>query len=98
MADLLDEEQIAQLFDTFERFDKRDDGTIKTKEIGNVLRSLGQNPTDSELQDMINDLDADGKGFIDCKYCFFFIRKYRDELEFSCVFSSTIFDDDGAKV
>jgi calmodulin len=41
------------------------DGTITTQELGTVMRSLGQNPTEAELQDMINDVDADGNNTID---------------------------------
>jgi Ca2+-binding EF-hand superfamily protein len=40
-------------------------GQITTKELGTVMRSLGQNPSESELQDMINEVDADNNGTID---------------------------------
>lgn len=38
---------------------------IFTIELGVVLRTLGQNPTESEVQDMINEVDEDGSGAID---------------------------------
>ncbi|XP_068954272.1 calmodulin-1-like [Petaurus breviceps papuanus] len=60
MADQLTEEHIAEFKEVFSLFDKDGDGTITT-----VMRSLGQNPTEAELQDMINEVDADGNGTID---------------------------------
>ena len=42
-----------------------DDGSVTTKELGTVMRSLGQNPTEVELQDMINEVDANHNGVID---------------------------------
>ena len=52
MADQLTEEQIAEFKEAFSLFDKDGDGTITTKELGTVMRSLGQNPTEAELQDL----------------------------------------------
>jgi calmodulin len=57
MADQLTEEQIAEFKEAFSLFDKDGDGTITTKELGTVMRSLGQNPTEAELQDMINEVN-----------------------------------------
>ena len=42
MADQLTEEQIAEFKEAFSLFDKDGDGTITTKELGTVMRSLGQ--------------------------------------------------------
>ena len=58
------EEQIAEFKEAFSLFDKDGDGTITTKELGTVMRSLGQNPTEAELQDMINEVDADGNAHV----------------------------------
>ena len=54
---------LVEFKEAFSLFDKDGDGTITTKELGTVMRSLGQNPTEAELQDMINEVDADGELF-----------------------------------
>lgn len=61
----LTEEQIAEFKEAFSLYDKDGNGSITTKELGTVMRSLGQNPTETELQEMINEVDADGNGTID---------------------------------
>ena len=37
------------------------DGTITTKELGKVMRMLGQNPTENDLREMIEEVDVDGR-------------------------------------
>merc|ERR1711976_231939 len=61
----LSDEQIAEIKDAFQLFDKDGDGCISTKELGMVMRSLGQNPTEAELMDMINAVDTDGSATVD---------------------------------
>jgi len=72
LNDQLTEEQIAEFQEAFSLFDKDGDGTITTKELGTVMRSLGQNPTQAELQDMINEVDADGLNLFISTYIHFF--------------------------
>lgn len=40
-------------------------GCITVEEVATVLRSLDQNPSEDELQDMISDIDADCNGIIE---------------------------------
>jgi calmodulin len=65
MADQFAEWQIAEFKEAFSLFDRDGDGAITAKELGTVMRSLGQNPAEAELQDMVNEVDADGNGTVD---------------------------------
>ncbi|ELK08324.1 Calmodulin [Pteropus alecto] len=79
MADHLTEEQVAEFKEAFSLFDKDGDETITPKELGTVMRSLGQNPTEAELQDMINEVDADGNSTIGSpEFLTMMARKMRD--------------------
>ena len=37
-------------------FDKDGDGTIDSKELSTVLKSMGYNPTKEEIQDMVDEV------------------------------------------
>jgi calmodulin len=78
-AKTLTEVQISEFKEAFSLFDKDGDGTITTKELGTVMRSLGQIPTEAELQDMINEVDSDGNGIIDFpEFLTMMARKMKD--------------------
>jgi calmodulin len=65
MADVLNETQVAEYQDAFSALDTDHDGFIASSQLGQILRSIGENPTDAEVQDMINEIDFDGNGSIE---------------------------------
>ncbi|KAJ8753709.1 hypothetical protein K2173_026385 [Erythroxylum novogranatense] len=65
MLKQLTEDQIAEFKEAFSLFDKDGDGCITAKELGTVMRSLGQNPTEAALKDMISEVGADQNGTLD---------------------------------
>merc|ERR1711862_89291 len=83
--------------EAFLLFDKDGDGTITTKELGTVMRSLGQTPTEAELLDMINEVDSDGSGTIDfAEFLNLMARKMKDaDSEEELMEAFKVFDKDG---
>ncbi|KAL5276839.1 hypothetical protein ACFFRR_002198 [Megaselia abdita] len=61
----LTEEQVSEFKEAFMLFDKDEDGTISLSELGVVMRSLGQRPSELELRNMITEFDTDGSGSIE---------------------------------
>ena len=54
MVEKLRPDELEAFKEAFDMFDKNMDGTISTKELHAAMRRGGQNPTESEVQDMIN--------------------------------------------
>ena len=93
----LSEEKITEFKEAFEIFDKDKDGYITTKELGDIMKNLGQTPSEAELQDMINEVDIDGNGTIDFKeFLGLMARKMRDaDTEEELIEAFKVFDRDG---
>lgn len=58
----------AELRAAFEVFDRDGSGTISAEEMRHVMRSIGEELTDAEIEEMIKEADTDGNGSIDCKF------------------------------
>ena len=69
----------SELKEAFKLFDKDGDGTISTTELGTVMRSMGQNPTEQELTDMITEVDGDGNYCLDTSLCIMTVSSIRFE-------------------
>ena len=61
----LDQIQTAEFREAFEEFDKDGSGAISSKELLGVMRAMGQNPTEDELNNMVMEVDLDGNGTIE---------------------------------
>merc|ERR1711953_381022 len=65
MAESLDQLLNAELREAFDEFDKDGSGSISTKELLGVMRSMGQNPTEDEVLELVMEVDLNGDGTID---------------------------------
>ncbi|WP_445242915.1 EF-hand domain-containing protein [Microcoleus sp. N3A4] len=90
------EEEVEKLWEAFKAFDEDGNGAVSVEELGQVMRSLGQSPSDTELRDTIKEVDVDLSGSIDFEEFKTLMvsnqgdRKSRLKLAFS------VFDEDGS--
>ena len=61
MAGELTKEQIAEFKEAFKVFDITGDDKITAQELGTIMKEFEINPTEAELQDMINEYDLEGQ-------------------------------------
>merc|ERR1712242_498315 len=73
------------------------EGGITAKELGAVKRAFGENPTEAELQENINEVDTDGNGVINfTEFLELMERKTREADEEKQLFEAfNVFDSDG---
>ncbi|XP_071113250.1 calmodulin-like isoform X2 [Haliotis cracherodii] len=57
--------EILELKQAFDLFDKNNDGKISCEELGCVLRSLGHDYTQPEVEEMIKNADKNENGFVE---------------------------------
>ena len=62
--DELSEKQRGDLKATFDLFDKNADGEISSNELREVMLTLGHNPTNKQMQEVIDEVDIDGNGSV----------------------------------
>lgn len=59
------EQEIREIFNVF---DRDGSGTINSSELRHVMKAIGENLTDAEIDDLIKEADVDGNGTIDCEF------------------------------
>ena len=63
MADIISGEKVCMIMDAFNSLADRQ-GTVETRMLGALMKRLGENPSQEEVQDMINEVDSEGVGTI----------------------------------
>ena len=61
----LSDAQLDEFRDAFKQFDKDGGGSIDAQELAQLMASVGQMPSEDEVNEMVRIADADGSGSID---------------------------------
>ncbi len=79
MGDVLPSDLVVSYQDAFFNLDTDKDGVILIKQLGPLLRMCGENPTEADIQDMVNEIDKDGSGYLQFPaFLNLMARKYSD--------------------
>ncbi|KAG0196173.1 hypothetical protein BGX28_010464, partial [Mortierella sp. GBA30] len=60
----ISEEQISEFKEGFSLFDRKGNGTIEASSLGDLLRALGQNPTQGQVRELVAKADPTGSNTI----------------------------------
>ena len=90
------EEEVAKLWEAFKVFDADGSGAISSEELGQVMRSLGQSPNETELRDMIKEVDVDLSGSIDFEEFKMLLVSQQGDRQSRLKMAFSVFDEDGS--
>ncbi|CAD5219622.1 unnamed protein product [Bursaphelenchus okinawaensis] len=89
-------EELQEFAQAFDMFDKDKNGTMNIKELGVAMRTLGLNPTEEELLNIVNEYDVDGNGKIDFgEFCKMMKATNKETDESLIRLAFKVFDKDG---
>ncbi|KAF2069547.1 hypothetical protein CYY_009138 [Polysphondylium violaceum] len=95
MSTKLNEEAQAEFKEAFTLYDSNKDGRAEPAELGNILRWLGQNPSSSEVAEIIRDYGSNGAITIDGLYNYLGRKVVDDFDEREIIEAFQVFDKDG---
>ena len=82
LLDDLTEYQIAEYKEAFQIFDKHGEGAISSKELGTIMRSLGLNPSDEDLKEIIDSFDNEkNNNLIDFNSFLMIMAKRKNDID-----------------
>ena len=59
-----EEDTEVEIINAFRVFDTESNGLISNQKLAHIIRTLGETLTDKEIEEIINEADVDGDGFI----------------------------------
>ncbi len=92
----MNDAEVERLWQAFRVFDEDGSGEISADELGGVMRSLGQNPTDAQLHDMMQEVDIDGSGAIDFEEFKALMVSQQGDRESRLRLAFSVFDEDSS--
>ncbi|XP_023341924.1 calmodulin [Eurytemora carolleeae] len=88
--------KLAEMKNAFSLFDRDGDGTISTKELASVFKSLGAQASEQQLQAMIRAADTDGSGTVEFNEFMELMADTMEVTEEEMMESFKLFDRDGS--
>ena len=76
-----DEEYYCEIKEAFQVLDKDNDGIIKVREMGTIMKAFGICPIESEFQEIIKSYELEDQGYVDFEIFLDIMQKRRKDID-----------------